>query len=160
MIVLLMGVSGVGKTTVGQALAHELHWRFADADDFHSAVNVAKMRAGIPLDAADRTPWLQSLHGAIADWLARQESVVLACSALKEAYRRELLVGPEVKLVFLHADFNCIAHRLAARQGHYMNPTLLKSQFDTLEVPRDAITIDVGGPVPDTVATVRAALGI
>ena len=84
MIILLMGVSGVGKTTVGEALAQYLHWRFVDADEFHSAANVAKMRAGIPLDDADRAPWLQSLHDAIAAWIAAGESVVLACSALKE----------------------------------------------------------------------------
>jgi gluconokinase len=118
------------------------------------------MHAGIPLDDADRSPWLQSLQDAIAGWLARPESVVLACSALKENYRQQLLGGPEVKLVFLHADFNCIAERLAARRGHYMNPALLKSQFDTLEVPREAISVDVSGPISDTVAAVRAALGV
>ena len=160
MVVVIMGVSGVGKTTIGQALAQELHWRFADADDFHPAANVAKMRDGIPLGDADREPWLQSLHDAIAGWIARQQSVVLACSALKQSYRQKLLEGPEVKLVFLHADFSCIAKRLAERRGHYMNPALLKSQFDTLEVPREAISVDVGGPVSDAVATVRAALGV
>ncbi|HVO64645.1 MAG TPA: gluconokinase [Terriglobales bacterium] len=160
MIVVIMGVSGAGKTTIGQELAHQMHWRFADADDFHSAANIAKMHAGIPLNDVDRAPWLRSLHDAIAGWLAREESVVLACSALKESYRRKLLEGPEVKLVFLHADFSCIAQRLAARQGHYMNPNLLKSQFDTLEVPPQAISVDVSGSVSESVAAVRAALGL
>src|SRR5581483_2263579 len=101
MIVLLMGVTGAGKTTIGQALARELHWRFADADSFHSAANVAKMRAGVPLTDADRAPWLSALHDAIAAWLAAGENVVLACSALKVSYRALLLVSPEVKLVYL-----------------------------------------------------------
>jgi gluconokinase len=160
MIVLLMGVSGVGKTTIGQALAREVHWRFADADDFHPASNVAKMRAGNPLDDADRAPWLELLHDAIARWVTGRESVVLACSALKETYREKLLVGPEVKLVYLHGDFNLIAQRLTMRHGHYMNPGLLRSQFETLEVPEDSITIDVSGSVPDIVVRVRRALEI
>jgi gluconokinase len=158
-IILLMGVSGVGKTAVGQALAQQLGWRFADADDFHSAANVAKMRAGIPLDDADRAPWLQSLHGAIAGWIAAKESVVLACSALKESYRRQLLVGPEVKLVYLHGNFELLSQRLKARHGHYMNPNLLRSQFETLEAPTEAITVDVSGTVPEIVAAIRTALG-
>ena len=160
MIVLLMGVSGVGKTTIGQALAQQLGWPFADADDFHPAANVAKMHAGIPLDDADRAPWLQALHDAIVGWITAGQSVVLACSALKEAYRRQLLVGPEVKLVFLHADFSLISQRLQARHGHYMNPGLLRSQFDTLEVPQGAVSIDVSGTAPEIVSAIRAALGI
>lgn len=104
MLVLIMGVAGAGKTTVGRALAESLHWRFADADDYHSASNVAKMRAGIPLADADRAPWLQSLRGAIVGWIAAGENVVLACSALKAAYRDTLLAGPEVKLVYLRVE--------------------------------------------------------
>ena len=160
MIVLLMGVSGVGKTTIGQALAGQLQWRFADADDYHPASNVAKMRAGIALDDADRAPWLDLLHDAIVGWITAGQSVVLACSALKEAYREKLLVGPEVKLVYLHGDFSVIAQRLTTRHGHYMNPELLRSQFDTLEVPESSITIDTGGAVPDIVMQVRKALGV
>src|SRR5271165_2296073 len=155
-----MGVSGVGKTTIGEALAQELGWPFADADDFHPAANVAKMHAGIPLDDTDRAPWLQSLHDAIVGWIAAGKSVVLACSALREAYRRQLMVGPEVKLVFLHAEFDLVSQRLEARHGHYMNPGLLRSQFETLEVPPDAVSIDVSGTVPEIVAAIRAALGI
>jgi gluconokinase len=160
MIVLLMGVSGVGKTTIGQALAQQLQWRFADADDFHPAANVAKMHAGIPLDDADRAPWLQSLRDSIVGWIAAGQSVVLACSALKQAYRRQLLVSPEVRLVYLHGDFSLIAQRLGERHGHYMNPGLLRSQFDTLEAPEDAVSVDVSGTVPEIVTAIRAALGI
>ena len=159
MIILLMGVSGVGKTTIGQHLAQELGWAFADADEFHSEANVAKMRQGIPLDDTDRAPWLQSLHDAIANWIAAGKSVVLACSALKAAYRHQLLVGPEVKLVYLHGDFDLLAQRLSTRHGHYMNPGLLRSQFDTLEAPPDAISIDVSGTVPEIVADIRTAIG-
>jgi len=158
-IILLMGVSGVGKTTIGQQLARELKWPFADADEFHSEANVAKMRQGIPLDDTDRAPWLQSLHDAIACWIAAGKSVVLACSALKAAYRQQLLVGPEVKVVYLHGDFDLVAQRLSTRHGHYMNPGLLRSQFDTLEAPPDAISIDVSGTVPEIVADIRTAIG-
>ena len=159
MIILVMGVSGVGKTTVGQALAQQLGWSFADADDFHPAANVAKMRAGIPLTDADRAPWLQSLRATIAFWLAAGQSAVLACSALKQAYREQLIVGPEVKLVFLHADLDLIAERMAARHGHYMNPALLRSQFEALEAPREALSLDAARPVPELVAVIRASLG-
>ena len=159
MIILLMGVSGVGKTTIGQQLARELKWPFADADEFHSEANVAKMREGIPLDDTDRAPWLQSLHDAIANWIAAGKSVVLACSALKAAYRQQLLVGPEVKVVYLHGDFDLVAQRLSTRHGHYMNPGLLHSQFDTLEAPADAISVDISGTVPEIVADIRTAIG-
>jgi gluconokinase len=160
MVIVLMGVSGVGKTTIGRALAEELQWRFADADDFHSSANVAKMRAGIALTDEDRAPWLQTLRDAISGWLASGQNVVLACSALKASYRQVLLVSSEVKLVYLHGSFDLIAGRLASRQGHYMNPHLLRSQFDTLEQPKDAVTIDVGQPVEQVVKQIRATLGV
>lgn len=156
---MVMGVSGVGKTTVGRALAEQLHFHFIDADDFHPPANVAKMHAGIPLDDADRAPWLAALRAAIFGWIAANRSVVLACSALKASYRRELLVGPEVKLVFLNAPFEVIAGRLRTRPGHYMNPALLKSQFDTLELPQGAVTIDAAQDKDDVVIALRAALG-
>jgi gluconokinase len=160
MIILLMGVSGVGKTTIGQELAQKLGWAFADADDYHPPANIAKMREGIPLDDADRAPWLQSLHDAIVGWIAAGRSVVLACSALKQAYRQQLLVGPEVKLVYLHGEFELLSQRLKARHGHYMNPELLRSQFDTLEAPAEAISVDVSRQVPEIVAAIRAAIGV
>jgi gluconokinase len=160
MIIIIMGVSGAGKTTVGQALAQKLQWRFADADDFHSAANIAKMHAGIPLTDEDRAPWLESLRNAITAWLAAGENVVLACSALKASYRDLLQVSPKVKFVFLHASFELIAERLAARKGHYMNPDLLRSQFDTLEEPKDTLTVDASSSPAHMVDEIRTALAV
>ncbi|MGZ7075954.1 MAG: gluconokinase [Candidatus Angelobacter sp.] len=160
MVIVLMGVSGVGKTTIGRALAQELQWRFADGDDFHSAASIAKMHAGIPLTDQDRAPWLQSLRNAITGWLASEENVVLACSALKASYRAALLVSSEVKRVYLRGSFELITRRLGLRQEHYMNPHLLRSQFDTLEEPKDALTMDASLPVAQVVQGIRTALGI
>ncbi len=160
MVIILMGVSGAGKTTIGRALADELHWTFAEGDDFHSAANVAKMHAGIPLTDEDRAPWLQSLRKAIAGWLAAGENVVLTCSALKASYRAILLVSEEVQFVYLRGSFELIAARLASRRGHYMNPNLLRSQFDTLEEPKDTLTIDAELPVAKIVEEIRAGLGV
>jgi gluconokinase len=160
MVILLMGVTGAGKTTVGQALAAALHWKFADADDYHSVGNVAKMHAGIPLSDADREPWLDSLHRAISEWLAADENVVLACSALKAAYRRQLLIASDVRLVYLKADRKLIAARLAERTNHYMDPSLIDSQFATLEAPVDAVTVDASLATEAIVARIREALGL
>ena len=160
MIIVLMGVTGAGKTTVGRALAQQLHWQFADADDYHSAANIGKMRAGIPLTDEDRAPWLQSLHDAIAGWIRAGENALLACSALKSAYRDHLLVSPEVKLVYLRAGQALIAARVAARTGSYMNPNLVPSQFATLEEPHEGIVLDAGGTVDDCIAKIRSTLGI
>ena len=160
MVIILMGVTGSGKTTIGHALAESIHWQFADADDFHSRANVAKMRAGIPLTDTDRLPWLASLHDAIAGWLKTQTNVVLACSALKQSYRQKLLVDPEVKLVYLRGERELISQRLSQRHGHYMDPKLLASQFATLEEPRNAVVVDVDANVADIVAHIREALGI
>jgi gluconokinase len=159
MVILLMGVTGSGKTTVGHALAESLNWEFADADDFHSPANVAKMRTGIPLDDNDRAPWLASLRHAIAGWLRDGTDVVLACSALKQVYREELMVSPEVRLVYLRGSRELIADRLSQRHGHYMDPNLLDSQLGTLEEPRCAITEDVAADVPEIVRRIREALG-
>jgi gluconokinase len=150
MVLLLMGVSGAGKTTVGQALAQQLRCRFVDADDYHSSANVTKMRDGIPLSDEDRAPWLQSLRRAITEWLASGQNVVLACSALKAAYRKVLMIGPEVKLVYLRASRELIAERLASRRDHYMNPKLIDSQFAALEEPRDALAVDAS-LAPETI---------
>jgi gluconokinase len=160
MIILLMGVTASGKTTIGRALAEQLRWRFADADDYHSAANIARMRAGIPLTDQDRAPWLQSLRSAIPAWLAAGENVVLACSALKASYRDILMVGPEVKLVYLRASKELIASRLAARHGHYMNPSLLDSQFEALEAPQNALIVEASLPVEQIVNSIRRAFGI
>jgi gluconokinase len=160
MVVVLMGVSGAGKTTVGQALARQLQWRFADADDFHSAANVAKMHAGIPLTDADRAPWLAALHQAIVSWLAAHENVVLACSALKATYRAQIVVSPEVKLIYLRVSPEVVAERLAHRRHHYMNPALIDSQFATLEEPADAVAVDASLTTKEVVLNIRRALAL
>ncbi len=160
MVTILMGVTGAGKTTIGQALAAALHWKFADGDDYHSVGSVAKMHAGIPLSDADREPWLASLHLAISEWLASQENVVLACSALKAAYRRKLLIAPDVRLVYLKADRQLVAARLALRTNHYMNPSLVDSQFAALEEPADAVTVDASLSTNRIIAEIRQALSI
>jgi len=160
MVILLMGVTGSGKTTVGKVLAAELGWKFADADDFHSPQNVAKMHAGIALSDEDREPWLVSLGKAIQNWTAEKCNVVLACSALKEIYRARLLVSSEVKVVYLRGEYEEIRRRLAQRREHYMNPELLRSQFDALEEPRNAVTVDIT-PSPEEISSnIRHALGI
>jgi gluconokinase len=118
------------------------------------------MRAGIPLNDADRAPWLYALRNAILEWLARNENVVLACSALKADYRERLVVGPQVHIVYLRGNFDLLANRLSSRQEHYMNPALLRSQFETLEEPHDVPTIDVDKPVPEIVDKIRGAIGV
>ena len=158
MIVVLMGVSGSGKTVVGQALAAELGWPFFDGDDFHPPANVAKMAAGTPLDDADRWPWLDRLASEMAAVNAKGGNAVLACSALRQAYRDRLCRAGAVRFVHLEGDSETIAARLAARSHRYMPPTLLESQFATLEAPADAIVVDVRDPVPTQVARIRAAL--
>ena len=162
MIALLMGVCGSGKTTIGRALADGLGWPFLDADDFHPAANVARMAAGTPLTDEDRWPWLDRLAEEMCSILARGGSAVVACSALKHAYRDRLRAGianvGELRLVHLNGDFATIAARLAARQHRYMPATLLASQFATLEPPLDALVVDIAQPIPDQVAAIRAAL--
>ena len=152
MIVVVMGVTGAGKTTVGRLLARELGCDFLDADDYHPAANVAKMRAGRPLTDDDRRPWLARLNEVLREYAARSADVVLACSALKASYRDRLLADlPDSRVVYLRGTKALIATRLGARRGHYMNPALLDSQFATLEEPDGAIVADIG-PAPGAVA--------
>ena len=160
MILLLMGVSGCGKTTVGAALAQSLGWPFFDADDFHPPANVAKMAAGEPLTDADRWPWLDRLADEMRAILARGGHAVLACSALKEAYRARLAQAGDVRTVYLAGDEPTIAARLAARQHRYMPPSLLPTQFAALEEPAGALRVDVGLPVAAQVDGIRAAFGL
>ena len=159
MIVVVMGVSGAGKTTIGRALAEKSGWAFLDADDFHPDANVVKMAAGTPLADADRWPWLERLNAALRLREARGESVVLACSALKEAYRARLREGlAEARLVFLHGDFELIRERTETRRHRYMPAALLQSQFETLEVPADALCVDAALAVREAVDTILRAL--
>ena len=139
-----MGVSGCGKTTVGRALAERLCAKFLDADDFHPEANVAKMRAGTPLNDEDRAPWLATLNRELRTRSIRGEQVVLACSALKINYRAAIGVGlPQAHWIFLDGSFELIAARMRERPNHYMPESLLRSQFDALERPEDAITISI-----------------
>ncbi len=159
--VVVMGVSGCGKTAVGSRLAQRLGARFIDADDLHPPANVEKMRAGVPLDDTDRAPWLALLNARLREAVAAGEPVVLACSALKQRYRDSLGAGlPALRFVHLAGSRDLIAARLAARQHRYMPASLLDSQFAALEPPGDAIVIDVAMPVEDAVeAAVRALAG-
>lgn len=144
MIVVLMGVAGCGKTTLGKLLSTRIGWPFFDADDYHPAANVEKMRSGIPLADEDRWPWLDRLNALLVEQRAAGRDVLLGCSALKQKYRERLAAGlTEVRWVHLKGDFALIESRLKARKGHYMPPTLLASQFAALEEPVDAIVLDV-----------------
>jgi gluconokinase len=160
MIVIVMGVVGAGKTTVGQLLAKQLGWEFADADQYHSAANVERIRRGIGLTDADRAPWLQSLHDAIAQWIQTGQNVVLACSALKRSYRQELASGPEVKFVYLKGSAALIAERLRARRGHFANEQILNSQLRDLEEPAAALTVEITGTPQQIVTFIRKRLGL
>ena len=158
MIVILMGVVGAGKTTVGRLLAQQLQWKFADADDFHPESNIEKIRQGISLNDDDRGPWLKLLRVTIANWSSAGVSVVLACSALKESYRQELTTGPEVRFVYLKGSPDLIAHRLCSRQGHFADGQILVSQIADLEEPHEAITVDVDKPPQQIVTEIREKL--
>ncbi len=157
--IVVMGVSGCGKTTVGRALAQRLGWRYADADEFHPAGNVEKMRAGIALTDEDRGPWLDRLNALVRQALAADERLVLACSALRRAYRARLREGAgAVSFVHLHGAREVIEARLRARQHAYMPATLLDSQLATLEAPDDAFGVDVAEPPERIVERIVAAM--
>lgn len=160
-VVLLMGVSGSGKTTVGGKLAAQLGWSFRDADDFHPPENVAKMSSGVPLTDDDRAPWLAAIRAHIETTLARGESGVVTCSALKEKYRASAIPDPQrVKLVHLAGEFDLILDRMNARQGHFMKPEMLQSQFAALEPPAHALKIDVAKTPDEIVAELRQKLNL
>ncbi|MGC1192368.1 MAG: gluconokinase [Candidatus Binatus sp.] len=159
MIVIVMGVTGAGKTTIGRALATALGWEFHDGDDLHSEANKLKMRSGIALDDADRAPWLAAIRRLIEAMLAQGRDGVVACSALKQSYRDEIVVDPKaVKIVYLKGSKEMIAERLRNRGAHFMDPDLLQSQFDTLEEPRDAIVVDIAAAPEAIVNEIVAAL--
>jgi gluconokinase len=158
--IIVMGVTGSGKSTVGRRLAAALGWRFIDADVHHPPTNVAKLRAGVPLTEADREPWLAELHGLLRAAVARGEAVVLACSALRARYRALLRQDlPGVAFVYLRADAALLASRLAGRQ-HFVNPVLLPSQLATLEEPRDELTVDADLPPDEIVGLVCSHFGL
>ena len=183
LVIIVMGVSGAGKSTVAQALAQALNFRYFDADNFHSDVNKAKMASGLALTDIDREPWLNSLANAISQWQNEEQGAVLACSALKESYRKRLKAGhapspahgdpqehaqenlqehPDrpgaAKFVYLKASYDEIYRRMEQRQNHFMKAEMLKSQFNTLEEPADAIAVDATGSLEEIVAQVLEEL--
>lgn len=163
MTIIIFGVSGAGKTTVGNLLARELGWHFLEADDFHPAANIEKMRSGHQLTDEDRWPWLERLRQQIERSLAAGENAVLACSALKRAYRDRLRVSDEVKFVFLRGDYALVEKQLRSRHGHFMNAALLQSQFDDLEVPQpdeNVLTIELGRTPEVIVERIKTKLNL
>jgi gluconokinase len=161
MVIVLMGVSGSGKTTVGKRLAEALGGEFAEGDAYHPPANVEKMRSGHPLDDADRQPWLERLAAEIGGWLEAGRDVVLACSALKHRYRDILKAGrPGVRFVYLRGSEALIRDRLKRRRGHYMPSSLLKSQLAALEEPEDAITVDVDRDPEEIVGSILDRLDL
>ena len=158
MIVLLMGVCGCGKSTVGRALAKDLSWAFLDADDLHPPSNVEKMASGNPLTDEDRWPWYDRIAAELRQRVASGRHVVLACSALKQAYRDRLARAGDLRVVYLKGDAAAIEPRLVSRKGHFMPASLLASQFATLEEPADAIVVDLTQPIAAQVATIARAL--
>jgi gluconokinase len=159
-IVIIMGVAGAGKTTIGALLAKRLGWLFVDADSFHSPANIEKIKKGTALDEADREPWLDAIREAELQWSEEKRNVILACSALRRSYRKKLDVGPEATFVYLKGSKELISQRLNSRKGHFAGRALLSSQFSTLEEPQDAITIEVEKSPEEIVREVLARLNL
>jgi gluconokinase len=160
-VVIVMGVAGCGKTTVGRALSARLGWEFIDADDLHSPANLAKMTAGVPLDDSDRSPWLAAVHSESEERVARGTRVVVACSALRETYRSAIAPDPASRrFVYLKGDFELLRARLGSRRGHYMKESMLRSQFDALEEPINALTISTGLSPGDIEREIVGVLGL
>jgi gluconokinase len=161
MVVIVWGVAGVGKTTVGKLLTDELGWKFIEADDFHPAANIEKMKRGEPLTDKDRQPWLQRLRKRIDQSLSAGENAVVACSALKKKYRDLLRVNANVVFVFLRGSRERIAEQLKSRRGHFFDPRLLGSQFADLEEPKsmdDSQTVELSKTPGDSVEKIKASL--
>ena len=161
-VIIVMGVAGSGKTTIGSQLAHELGSAFFDADQFHSAENKAKMAAGHPLTDNDREPWLAAMRSAVGQWVIEGQNTVLACSALKHNYRALLRVNDSVRFVYLKVAPEVLTERLERRLHHFMKGNMLESQFQTLEEPAEAeaVTVDAAEPVENVVRSIRFALGL
>ena len=161
MIIVLMGVAGSGKTTIGRLLAADLGWPFFDGDDFHPQASIDKMRRGIPLIDADRVPWLDALNRLIRDVAGEGRNAVIACSALKQAYRDRLKAGAaDVRFVHLRGDAPLMQRRLEARPEHFMKSGMLASQLDALEEPADALIVDAAEESKSIVAWIRRAFGL
>jgi gluconokinase len=155
-----MGTAGSGKTTVGELLAGQLGWEFADGDNFHSPASIEKMTRGVPLDDQDRIPWLDAIREAMEQWNAQRRNVVLACSALKKSYRERLQISSAARLVYLKGTYDLLRERLHARKGHYATEQILTSQFADLEEPAGAIAIDVARSPEEIVAELRKQLAL
>jgi carbohydrate kinase (thermoresistant glucokinase family) len=171
MILIIMGVAGSGKTTIGAMLAHELGWEFYDGDDFHSESNRAKMSQNIPLTDENRAEWLLSLRSLIEENIRLEHSIVLACSALKSAYRDVLSRNEEIAsgrtpsqrhifFIYLRGTYAQIESRLRGRTGHFMSAEMLTSQFDILEEPRDALIIDITHTPQEIISIIRKGLAL
>ena len=160
MVILVMGVTGAGKTTVGKVLARRLGWRFLDADDFHPAVNIEKMKRGISLTDEDRDPWLAAIHAALMNCAMKNQSAVLACSALKQSYRDKLALGLDLRICYLKGTFDEINSRLENRHGHFARETILAGQFADLEEPRDSVVLRVSDTLKDSVREALRALSL
>jgi gluconokinase len=155
LIGIIMGVSGSGKTTVGSLLAIRLNWMYYDADDFHTKENREKMMCGIPLTDEDRADWLRKLGDLIQRYIEKKQNMILACSALKESYRQTLKVNEDVRFVFLQGTYAQVEERMKERKGHYMKPEMLRSQFEILEEPKEALRVDVSKTPQEIVDLIR-----
>jgi gluconokinase len=159
MVILVMGATGAGKTTVGKLLARRLGWNFLDADDFHSSANREKMHRGIPLSEADRAPWLEAIHDELVRRNDEGQDLVLACSALKQVYRDTLGSGLKMKIVLLRGSAEQLRRNLAARENHFAGENLVPSQLATLEEPSDALVEEISLPLEEIVERICSRLG-
>jgi gluconokinase len=158
MVILIMGTTGAGKTTVGKILSARLGWTFLDADDFHPAANIEKMRHGIPLTDADRIPWLENIHAKLVQLSAAATNAVLACSALKQSYRDRLAAGIDMRVVYLRGTYDQMRQHIEARHGHFAGEAILAGQFADLEEPQNALVLDVSHPPDELVSDIIAKL--
>jgi gluconokinase len=160
MVILLMGTTGAGKTTVGKLLASRLRWTFLDADDFHPPANIEKMKHGIPLTDADRFPWLEKIHAELLRFAKSREDVVLACSALKQSYRDQLSVELDIRIVYLRGTYEVMRRHIESRHGHFAGEAILAGQFADLEEPKNALILDVSHFPEEQVAQLIAKLNL
>lgn len=162
MVIVIMGVSGAGKTTIGLRLAHDLHWRFCDGDEFHSPASILKLSRDIPLTDADRRPWLERIRSEIGEWVTRHDGVVLACSLLKASYRATVFAGyhDHIRLVYLKGRYDSVRQRLKRRSGHFVHQGLLASQFAILEEPADAFVVNADQSPDAIIQQIREACAV